>query len=465
MSSSTSTACNVSANVTFIDLATFGELDAFYYGGSDAVTWNVISVQKSSWFSFVPITLRQQGIFDFGQRQVSVTLNRSGDYVLSVWFRMQLPQVELTGLDVGSDATIRWTRNFMHNIFEKVSISHNELVVHEFDNFWLDFVYQFSLPASKRIGYRNMIGDVSALTSPVLPNTPLGTGGFLSVPLPFWFTADSGVALPVAALPFNEIRVNYCFRNWQDLIVLDLGTTGGTIATKNTNIRQVNTDAVPAMVQPETYAHYSVVHNDERVKMGDAPRDMPCIQTQMVSATPVNTTLSVQEYDIRLSHSIIQWFYVYRNRSTEGEFSNYTSEPNYTGLDPISQSRMQYESTDRVAMGSDYYSLIAPYYYAKAIPDQTGYHMYSYALHPWKCAKPSGSTNFSKLANVRMIHTLSQAAVNASAAAPVDQDGDPITRNTGTTPEAFPQRFEHIFQAANWNVVRVANGSLGQPVL
>jgi hypothetical protein len=416
----------------------------------------------------VPIVLRTQGVFDFGQHCVSVTLNRSGDYVLSMWFRMQIPQIQLTagaGPALNPDATIRWTRNLMHNIFEKVSISHNELVVHEFDNFWLDFVYQFNLRASKRIGYRNMIGDISAMTSPVLPDTPLGTGGYFSVPLPFWFTCDSGVALPIAALPFNEVRANFSFRRWQDLVVLDPGTGGGAIPTKAANVRQVTSDAAPAMVHPETYAHYSVVHNDERVKMGDAPRDMAMKQTQMMSATPVNTSLSVQDYDIRMSHSIIQYFFVYRNRSTEGEWSNYTTEPGYVGLNPISQMRLQYESTDRVSMGSDYFSLMAPYLLSNAIPDETGYHMYSYALHPWKCAKPSGSTNFSKLANVRALHTLSSAAAAAAAVAPVDQNGNPIERNNGTGVEAFPQSFEHIFQAHNWNVVRVANGSLGHPVL
>jgi len=452
--------CNNNAQSAFVDLATFAEPEAFFYGG-ECISWFVSAVQKSNWFSVVPLSVRHQGTFGFGQRNVSATLNRSGDYILNVWFRCRIPAVQLAA-GVNTDARIRWTRNLMHNIFEKVSVMHNELVVHEFDNCWLDFNYQYQLPASKRIGYRNMIGDVAAMTQPVGPSVTLGTDGFFTVPLPFWFTADSGVALPMAALPYNEVRINYCFRTLAELLVLDLGTGGGTVPTLAGSVTANDGGAVD-MRSPETYAEYVIVHNDERVKMGDAPRDIAMKQTQMVSRTPVNTALADQRFDLRLSHSIIQFFFAYRNTATAGEQSNYTTEPNYAGLDPISQSKLEYESTNRLDMGSDFYSLIQPYYHAPAIPDETGYHMWTYALHPWEAVKPSGSTNYSKLANVSITHTLSTAGVNAAAG--TNAAGGTITRNTGAGTATLLQTFEHVFHAHNWNIVRIANGSLGHPLL
>jgi hypothetical protein len=102
----------------FIDLATFSEQEGFMYGGPDAITWFVGAVQKSNWFSYIPITLRQSGVVDFGQKNVSASLNRSGDYVLHSWFRAQIPQIELVqDGTIFLDATLRWTRNLMHNIF------------------------------------------------------------------------------------------------------------------------------------------------------------------------------------------------------------------------------------------------------------------------------------------------------------------------------------------------------------
>src|SRR5207253_11351604 len=93
MTSSCDSCCNVSAAVAFIDLATFSELESFCYGGPNAISWMVAGVQKANWFGKVPIVLRNNGCFDFGQSCVSSCLNRSGDYVLIVWFRLELPTV------------------------------------------------------------------------------------------------------------------------------------------------------------------------------------------------------------------------------------------------------------------------------------------------------------------------------------------------------------------------------------
>ena len=104
-------------------------------------------------------------------------------------------------------------------------------------------------------------------------------------------------------------------------------------------------------------------------------------------------------------------------------------------------------------MGSDYFSLVNPYYHAPAIPTETGYHLYSYSL---KFAEldPMGSTNYGKLANVSI--------------APAASD-DAIVAANGTGPAAsgtnFAQTFEFIDMVINNNVARVAGGVLGFPVM
>ena len=484
MSATTTTA----ASTLFVDLATYSELEGFLYGGPHALTYFVASVQKANWFSFIPITLRHvAGSPDFGQRNVAASVNRSGDYVLSLWFRAQIPRIGLSGETLNANATIAWTRNLMHNLFEKVQISFNELVVEEFDNYWMDNNYQFRLRDCKRIGYRNMIGDVSTLTVGVAPNFPLGDGSYRSCPLPFWFGEDSGLALPVAALPFNDIKINYVFRRWQELVIINPGTGGVPPTIANVFIFNDVGDATtqePRLVDPQTFAHYVVVHNDERVKMGDAPRDMLIRQIQESQCAPFKDVSSRSGFDIRLSHAIVLFFFAAENialfeigKGQYGrEMSNYTTcsalVAMVQGSDPLWFSQLLYENTPRLAMGSDYYSLIHPYYFSDAIAEETGYHMWSYALKPWAPTSPTGSTNYSKLANVSILHDCSFAAVNASGAAgapfAIDVDGAQLDLVfppfTGvTTP--WPQKWRHVFVAANWNIARVANGSLGHPTL
>jgi len=461
----------------FIDLATFSEQEGFIYGGPDAITMFVASVTKANWFSYIPISLRLNGVIDFGQKNVSASVNRSGDYVLHVWFRAQIPQLELVqDGNIFVDASVRWTRNLMHNLFERVSISFNELIVEEFDNYWLDFNFQFRKRGSKRIGYRNMIGDIASMTTAVLvggapPFGVLGTGGYFSVPFPFWFTEDSGIALPVAALPFNDVKINYVFRRWEDLLVVFPGTAGGG-GTRSATCADVfvfgQSGQRPTLLDPQTMAHYAVVHNDERVKMGDASRDILITQIQATQAAPFKDISTLTSFDLRLSHSIILFCFAAQNVSLlslasaacGGEWSNYTTEPNYAGLDPIAFSTLVYENTCRVAQGSDYYSLILPDLLSEATPDETGYHFWTYALLPWDPLKPSGSTNYSKLANVSISHNMSPAAqaacgIGTPGGVPEDQSGNAIQwPDSSGVLQDFKQSFRHILVAKNWNIAQ-----------
>ena len=507
---------SVSTSTVFIDLATFSEPEGFIYGGPKAITWFVRGVQKSNWFSFIPVILRNDGVHDFGAQNASVSVNRSGDYVLNVWFRAQIPQVYLNikaidpAQEIQNRSRIAWTRNLMHNLFAHISITFNELTVQEFDNYFLDANARFGLPASKWTGYNNMIGDIAAMTEFKQGGDPasippqgvkptgsppvyLGTGGFFQIPLPFWFTLDSGVALPIAALPFNDVKINYTFRRWQELIILEshksyqnVGPGGNQVdlapATLNDVFIRDTLNQQPALIRPGTWVHYAVVHNDERVKMGDAPRDMLIKQTQTIGRRAFNDLTAITSQDLRLSHSIYSFYFMAQNVSVlqlggqGGEWSNYSTEAPLMGevslgIDPLAQASLKYESTLRVVLGSDYYSLTVPYYYSVAIPEEVGYHMYSYALNSF-LYNPSGSTNYSKLANVSLDYVPSGAAIAAAGvtpngnSVPFRTDGNELEWRLGGAEEApFPQSFVGIFIANNWNIARVANGSLGHPTL
>jgi hypothetical protein len=225
-------------------------------------------------------------------------------------------------------------------------------------------------------------------------------------------------------------------------------------------------------------AHYAVVHNDERVKMGDAPRDMLIHQVQATQNAPFKDLSSRSTFDIRLSHSIVLFCFAAQNvtllegnSGCGGEWSNYTTETNYAGLDPISFATLVYENTCRLAQGSDYYSLMHPYLLSTAVPDETGYHMWSYSIKPWDPLKPAFSTNYSKLANVSITYDISPAAMAAAgigtaSGRPEDQNGNIIQYpDSAGVLQDQAQRFRHVFQARNWNIARVANGSLGHPTL
>ena len=193
------------SNVTsgFIDLATFDELEKFMYGGPDATAYFVRETRKSTWFTQVPVVLSRASGNPGFDTEWSVSISRAGDYLMSTWLRLTTPEIKpsKTFKDCGN-LRIRWTRNFMHNLIREACITFNDLVAARFDNYHLDFWTAFTVPAGKRTGYNNMIGT-------------------LNLPLPFWYARDSGVALPTAALPYNDMRINFSFRCWRDLLIVD----------------------------------------------------------------------------------------------------------------------------------------------------------------------------------------------------------------------------------------------------
>lgn len=459
-----SSICSSNLTSGFIDLATYDEQEKYLYGGPDAVAYFVRETRKSTWYTIVPVVLsRASGQPQFGQ-EWSVTISRAGDYLVQSWLRVTIPEVTLNTEAAPANATIRWTRNLMHNLVREAAITFNDLVAARFDNYHLDFWSAFTVPAGKRTGYNNMIGNIAEL---IEPHTTL-PAATLNLPLPFFYTRDSGVALPTAALPYNDIRITFSFRSWSDLLILNNPNPVGLNARFAVCPVGFLSTGEPQLQCVQVWSNYAIVSSDERKRMACAPRD---ILIEQVQTAPIQTYSPAQNsqpsFDIRFSHSIKALFFAVRNKTLHQEWSNYTSvSPTLDivdGLDgidfypahssdPIKNTSLIYENTARLScMGSDYYSLVNPWYHAPVIPLETGYHMYSYSLD-FFCLDPMGSTNYGKLTNVSIVPVASDDAVAAAG--------------TGlNTYNTVNQKYDFITTAVNYNIVRISGGALGFPVL
>jgi hypothetical protein len=548
----------------FIDLATYDEQEKYTYGGSESIAYFVREVRKSTWFTQVPVVLsRSSGSAGFGQ-QWSVSISRAGDYLLHTWLRVVLPSVTaatanstLGTASTNTASVLRWTRNLMHNLIQECSITFNDLVAARFDNFHLDFWSAFTVPAGKRNGYNVMIGNVNQLINPVAANPLIlvGAGGIqtvstapqynqaqvlpsqvLNLPLPFFFTRDSGIALPTAALPYNEMRINFSFRNWTDLLIKDTWLPGAlpAIAGQFLTPAFYQSNGVAPAVDPthpfvpaagawvsspavqsdlaggnntpdvsnscQVWANYAIVSNEERKKMACAPRDILIEQVQTAplqsfnNANPANTSAGVMgvnggtqitpQYDIRFSHAVKVLFWAARNKSNYAAWSNYTTDtqcplgPHQSGnigvtvgnalfgvvdftagSDPVDTTSLIYENTQRLQnMGSDYFSLVNPWYHSPVIPLETGYHSYSYSLD-YSNIDPMGSTNYGKLTNVSIVPFSSAAQNNSSY---ISSQGS-LAQNASVI--AIPTKYDFITTCVNNNIIRISGGALGFPVL
>jgi hypothetical protein len=502
-----------SSNITsgFIDLATYDELEKYMYGCGDAVAYFVRTTCKSTWFTQVPVILSNaSGQAEFG-RTWSVSISRAGDYLLQTWLRVGLPEVR--ALNGGQNARyhIRWTRNFMHNLIQDCCITFNDLVAARFDNHHLDFWAAFTVPASKQVAYDNMIGNTAALTGGSDNYLPARLNNssqpfpqdldanlqsnrtWLNLPLPFFYSRDSGVALPTAALPYNEMRINFQFRNWWELLVVeDTQAAAGLNAQYRVDTTQGGgqlSSGVPSLLgYVQVWANYAIVSNDERKRMACAPRDILIEQAQMANTQTVTpATVQAPSIDLRLSHAIKVLFFAVKNVTHSSEHSTYTVgspemgllENNLTKfsgqyqLDPVDRVSLVYENTNRLGqMGADYFTMVNPYFHAPSVPVVNGYHSYSYSLD-FICLDPMGSTNYGKLTNVSIMPEFTGLAQGANGAdgtgsmnsLPLQFPVQPAPGNPNGSGVQRKQSYLFVLTCVNNNIIRISGGALGFPVL
>lgn len=423
-----SNSTNVSAS--FIDMATHSHngLESVLYNESSATNYFRRIHSPSIWFSQIPTILKTaSGAPAFGS-DFSVVCTRSGDYLLAAWLRLKLPTVEVA--DGADHKFISWTPNLMHNLIKECTVSFNDMVAYRIDNTFLDFNAAFTTPAGKKEAYDTMIGMTKKLTTPAkrLPET------VLNLPLPLFFSKDTGLALEMCALPYNEVRINFSLRGLSELLTVwnivvdDNGVYQNH--TTETVAPSVHLTSTPELKEVAVFANYAVVSNSHRKTMGQTPVDKIIEQIQTIptySYTP--NTNSYQEFNLRLSHAVKSLFFGVVNATIPSFHSNYTTEsPKITmvdgepvielfpGEDSIANTSLVYENTARLSsLSSDYYTQIQPYYQpGYVIPTVKGLHMYSYALDLTD-PDPTGSTNYGRLNSVSLIPAASDEAKTASS--------------------------------------------------
>lgn len=465
----------------FIDLASYDELATYMYGGEDSITYFVRGVTKSSWFTLVPVQLiTDSGCPQFGNCW-SAKVTRGGDYLVHNWLRAIWPEVVASpNGEYGADLAIRWCNYPMHNLIREYNISFHGLTQARGDNYTIDFFSAYTVPAGKRLGYDNMVGQILPLTNPLaLGSGPVNTlpRRVLNLPLTLPHTRDTGVALPTAALPYNEVTIRFECRNWDQLLIADNIATGQSRPAVARDLDLTACGGCPQLDQMAVWATYAIVSNHERKKMGQAPRDILIEQFQTANCQSWDPKFNRQN-TLNFSHMVKTLFFAGQNCTNPNEWSNYTTAlpvpgPNgyiYNGayaVDPFDNSSLYYENTARLAgLAADFYALVNPWYHAISIPNETGYHVYSYSLF-FPNVNPMGATDYGKLTSVSLCHVPSAAAALHAVGAVGQQGPIPDIGAGGLLPSGVyqAQKFNHVVVALNHNVCRVTGGAMGFPVL
>lgn len=184
-----------------MQLVAYGAQD-IYLTGSPQITFFKVVYRRHTNFSVEPIPQTFNGAADFG-RTVTCTINRNGDLITNMYVNINLAAVNAPSSDFG------YVKRLGLAIVQHYKIEIGGSKLDEQYGDWLNIWYELSHKTGQERGYANMIGDIPSLTNINSNDKPQYQ---LYVPLQFWFNRNNGLALPLIALQYHDVRITIDFR-------------------------------------------------------------------------------------------------------------------------------------------------------------------------------------------------------------------------------------------------------------
>ena len=185
-----------------MQLVAYGAQDV-YLTGSPQITFFKVIYRIHTNFSVEPIPQTFTGTADFG-RTVTCTINRNGDLITNMYALINLRAA-------AADDNEEWgyVRRVGLAILQHYKIEIGGSKIDEQYGDWLNIWWELSHKIGQERGFARMVGDVPELTTINSTDKPSYT---LYVPLQFWFNRNNGLALPLIALQYHDVRVTIDFR-------------------------------------------------------------------------------------------------------------------------------------------------------------------------------------------------------------------------------------------------------------
>jgi hypothetical protein len=191
-----------------MQLVAYGAQD-IYLTGNAQITFFKVVYRRHTNFSMESIEQTFNGQADFNKK-VTATISRNGDLIHRIYLQVTLPEVT-----PGSSQAFRWVNWVGHVLVNSVEVEIGGQRIDKHYGYWMHIWNELTQTAGHQAGYANMVGNVPRLTQPVtgsekMPQTTL------FVPLQFWFCRNPGLALPLIALQYHEVKINLEFSKLDD---------------------------------------------------------------------------------------------------------------------------------------------------------------------------------------------------------------------------------------------------------
>ena len=433
-----------------MQLVAYGAQDV-YLTGNPQITFFKVVYRRHTNFSMESIRQTFNGSESLNSK-VSATISRNGDLIHKMYLQTTIDVTtgNTAGIVDGNDPNNNDTpkmiigcNNIGHLLIKEVEIEIGGQRIDKHYSAWLDIWSELTLPKGKEEGYKKMID---------IPESDYGTQSGakvtkkLYIPLQFWFCRNPGLALPLIALQYHEVKVNIQFEKES---TMTFSTIIPAATDKDGNPLNANAPAVEPSVSisnTSLWVDYIYLDTDERRRFAQVSHEYLIEQLQYtgLSFGKGSDTGTHNKFRLNYNHPVKELVWVNRVDPVNSD-----STPNLTKLvwnswSSVKNCNLQLNGHDRMAeRDGSYFSLVQPYQHHTNIPaDSNGnknINVYSFALKP-EDHQPSGTCNMSRIDNA----TLNVSVTNKL--------------KDGTTGHSQTKLF---IAAVNYNVLRIMGGMGG----
>ena len=298
-----------------MQLVAYGAQDVYLTGNPQITFWKV-TYRRHTNFSMESIEQTFNGQADFGRR-VTCTISRNGDLAYKTYLQVTLPEINQNHRNNTSASSdeynvfARWLDSPGEQLISQVEVEIGGQRIDRQYGDWMHIWNQLTLSKEQERGYYKMIGNTTQLTyvcDPDFANVdgPCAADGVrqvcaprnalpettLYVPLQFWYCRNPGLALPLIALQYHEVKINLDIRNIEECL--------WAVTKMDGQGKKVENAYKQSLAAASLYVDYIFLDTDERRRMAQNPHEYLIEQLQFTGDESVGS--SSNKIKLNLNH-------------------------------------------------------------------------------------------------------------------------------------------------------------------
>ena len=312
-----------------MQLVSYGAQDIYISGNPQITFWKVLYKRHTN-FAMEAIEVTFNGQADFGRR-VTAVISRNADLMYRTYVQVTLPQISLTT----PNTRFRWLNYVGHRLLKQVEIEIGGSRIDRQYGDWMQIWTQLTQPTGTQVSFDDMVGNsadlvllkdasgvaldatcaASEATNSCLSRagTPMKT---LYIPLQFWYCRNPGLAIPLIALQYHEVRINVDFEQNYNCCYADVYTGMGAVPTGTGTINLgngVTSISQLQLVAASLYVDYVYLDTEERRRFAQQSHEYLIDQLQFTGDETV--TASSNKIQMNFNHPVKEIVWVVQRDS------------------------------------------------------------------------------------------------------------------------------------------------------